>query len=355
MAAMTTHERMTRMYRHREADRVPITDSPWGTTLDRWRREGMPADASFEDFFGLDRFVSIGVDNSPRYPWTVIEETPEYTITKSQFGVTMKNWRKHGGVPEFLDFTVTDAKSWLEAKKRMTPDRDRVDWDRLKREYRGWRGAGAWITGEFWFGFDVTHSFFVGTERVLEGLAEEAEWLPDIFNTMLDLDIALMDQVWEAGYTFDAINWYDDMGYKGHPFFSLRTYRNMVKPAHKLACDWAKAKGVRVHLHSCGDVRTLIPDLIEIGVDMLNPCEVKAGMDPAWLKKTYGDRLAFHGGVNAALFDKPDLLWAQMREAVPVLKQRGGYLLSSDHSVPDSVSLPTFTEFVRLGKELGTY
>jgi len=75
MAELTTHERVKRMYEHREADRVPITDSPWGATIERWQREGMPSDADFAEFFGLDRFAYIGVDNSPRYPVKVLEET----------------------------------------------------------------------------------------------------------------------------------------------------------------------------------------------------------------------------------------------------------------------------------------
>ena len=67
---MTTRERMKRMFEHREADRVPVIDSPWGSTLERWYREGMPKGMSFSEYFGLDNIASIGVDNSPRYPCT---------------------------------------------------------------------------------------------------------------------------------------------------------------------------------------------------------------------------------------------------------------------------------------------
>jgi len=343
------------MFEHREADRVPVTDSPWGPTLARWRREGLPADVPWDQYLGLDRLVSLNVDNSPRYPERLIEETGAYTLGTTSFGVTLRNWKDKGGVPEFLDFTVKDRDSWLKARERMKPDRDRVDWGRLKREYRGWRDEGAWIKAEFWFGFDVTHSWFVGTERVLEAMAEDPEWLTDIFNHMLDLDIALYEMVWDAGYTFDAIGWPDDMGYKGHQFFSPAMYRRVLKPVHRRACEWAHAKGIKVGLHSCGDIRPLIPDLIEIGIQMLNPVEVKAGMDPLALKRQYGDRLAFHGGINVALYDKPDLVWAEMRRVIPEMKKGGGYVISSDHSVPESFSLESFREFVRLGKELGSY
>ena len=198
-----------------------------------------------------------------------------------QLGRTIKNWKKHGGVPEFIDFEVKDRDSWAKAKARMTPDRDRVNWEHLEGELRQAGGSKAPGSGAgFWFGFDITHSWFLGTDRVLMAMVEDPEWIIEVLNHELDMHLALYDMVWDAGYHFDAISWPDDMGYKGKPFFSLDMYREIVKPVHKRAAEWAHAQGAKVHLHSCGDVRPFIPDLIEIGVDMLNPLEVKAGMDP---------------------------------------------------------------------------
>jgi len=77
MTPMTSRERFARMFEHREADRVPIIDSPWGPTLSRWHREGMPEDVSFVDYFDLDHVVGIGVDNSPRYEHKVLEHPCE--------------------------------------------------------------------------------------------------------------------------------------------------------------------------------------------------------------------------------------------------------------------------------------
>ncbi|HEY0868226.1 MAG TPA: uroporphyrinogen decarboxylase family protein [Fimbriimonas sp.] len=352
---MTTHERITRMVQHREADRVPINDIPWAATMDRWIREGYPKGVPLHEYFDYDFVASIGVDNSPRYPWRTIEETDDWVIAESNWGATMKNWKKHGGVPEFLDFKVVDPETWAVAKARMIPTRDRVDWDYLKANYGKWKDQGAWISAGFWFGFDVTHSWFVGTDRVLMALVEDKEWLKEIFNHMLDLDIALYEMIWEAGYRFDEVTWPDDMAYKHHMFFSLDTYREVLKPVQKRACDWAHEHGAVVRLHTDGDVNPMIPELIEIGVEMLNPLEVKAGMHPPTLKKLYGDKLVFHGGLNTALFPEPEKLYAEMEEFIPIMKENGGYWISSDHSVPDSVNLEQFTRFVQLAKKLGSY
>ncbi len=145
------------------------------------------------------------------------------------------------------------------------------------------------------------------------------------------------------------------MGYKLNQFFSVNTYRTLLRPIHQRAIDWAHAKGVKAHLHSCGDIRPLVPDLVAIGLDALNPLEVKAGMDPGALKAQFGDRLTLHGGINAVLWDDVAAIEAEMRAVVPTLKAGGGYIFSSDHSVPSSVSLDNFRYIVGLAKELGRY
>jgi uroporphyrinogen decarboxylase len=145
------------------------------------------------------------------------------------------------------------------------------------------------------------------------------------------------------------------MGYKHSQFFSVRTYRNLLKPTHQRAVDWAHARGVKARLHSCGDVGPFIPDFLDIGIDALNPLEVKAGMDPVAIKEKFGDRLLLHGGIDAVLYDQPDALEAAMERVIPVLKQNGGYIFSTDHSVPDSVSLEQFRHVVAQAKKLGSY
>jgi len=201
----------------------------------------------------------------------------------------------------------------------------------------------------------VAHAWMVGTERLLLALAEQPEWCVDIFNHYLDVDLALLQMVWDAGYHFDSVIWPDDMGYKHSQFFSVKMYRELLKPVHKRAADWAHAKGVKVHIHSCGDVNPFIPELIDIGVDALNPLEVKAGMDPLHLKRTYGKQLVLHGGINAVLWDDLAAIEAEMRKVLPRMKEGGGYIFSSDHSIPQSVSLRGFRRIVALAKELGQY
>ena len=80
MSQMTTHERFTRMFEHKEADRVPIIDSPWTGTILRWQKEGL-GDQDWVEYFDIDRVASINVDISPRFESRVLEGRNSPPIT----------------------------------------------------------------------------------------------------------------------------------------------------------------------------------------------------------------------------------------------------------------------------------
>lgn len=356
MAELTTAERIERMFEHRPADRVPIIEYPWAATIERWRREGLPSGVDFTNFFDLDRIAGISVDNSPRFPAGVIEETDEYVIRTSAWGATSRQWKHQASTPEFLDFAVKTPDDWQRAKERMQPSDDRIPWETLRNNYGKWQEQGAWIIAHGWFGFDVTHSWFIGTEQLLVALAEQPEWCVDMFRTELELDLALLDRVWDAGHRFAALVWPDDMGYKYNQFFSLDMYRDLLKPIHRRAIEWAHAKGIHACLHSCGNVNPFVPELVDMGLEYINPLEVKAGMDPLQLKRDYGNRLVLHGGVSALLWDGDvAVMEAHLRDFLPTMKANGGYIFATDHSVPSSVSLNEFRQIVNAVKEAGTY
>jgi uroporphyrinogen decarboxylase len=164
-----------------------------------------------------------------------------------------------------------------------------------------------------------------------------------------------LDRLWDAGYHFDCLRWPDDMSYKLSLFFSLDMYRELLKPIHKRAIEWAHAKGIVAYLHSCGDVRPFIPELVEMGLDGLNPLEVKAGVDPVAVKREFGDRILLHGGFNALDWYDVDAMEDHVRRDLPVLMTDGGYIFSTDHSTPSNAGLEDFRRIVAVVKEVGVY
>ena len=356
MIQLTERERILRTYRRQEIDRVPMIDSAWNGTIQRWHNEGMPKNVEWQQYFGFDKTIQICPDNSPRFATKVIETTERYKIQTTKWGVTQKIFNELDSTPENLNYYYDSTDKWEEAKAAMKIyHEDRIPWKELEENYPKWKAEGRFLQLVVWFGFDVAHAHMIGTENVLVGMYEEPEWITDVFDTYLSTSLDLCQRILDAGYEFDGVFWYDDMGYKGAPFFSPALYRELLKPYHKKVVDWAHERGLVTELHSCGFIEALLPDIVETGVEMLNPLEVKAGMDPFKLKSLYGDKLAFHGGINAQLWDNIELVKQEMHRIIPAMKEGGGYVFASDHSIPNSVSLQAMTEIAKLAHELGTY
>ncbi|MBR4873973.1 MAG: hypothetical protein IKV00_09070 [Clostridia bacterium] len=352
---MNSWERFKCMYEHKEADRIPIIDNPWNGTLRRWREEGMPEGVDWRDYFDVDKVSSIGINISPRYQRTILEETDRYIIETTPWGVTRKTFKAEDSTPEMLDFKVCTAEAWEEAKARMTTEDNRIPWKIIQENFPRWRADGHWISATFWFGFDVTHSWMMGTENMLIAMLEEPELVEDMFDTYLSRCEEMFSRIWDAGYHFDEIFWYDDMGYKGTAFFSNATYRALLQKYHKRAVDWAHERGIYARLHSCGNIMKLLPDVIETGIDALNPLEVKAGMDSFAIKREYGNRIVLHGGINAQQWKNTEAVIEEIRRKVPVLKENGGYIFSSDHSIPNDVTLENMRLIMKEAKKAGQY
>ena len=353
---LTERERILRTYRRQDVDRVPMIDTAWAGTIRRWHQEGMPKNVEWTDYFGFDKVISLRPDNSPRFPIKVSEENDRYKIETTRWGGTQKSFKELDSTPEVLDFYYNSPEKWEEAKKAMlTYHEDRIPWDYLKENYPKWKAEGRFIQLILWFGFDVTHSRLTGTENMLIAMLDEPEWAMDMYDTYLKTSLNLCQKILDAGYEFDGVFWYDDMGYKGTPFFSAQTYRELLKPYHKKAVDWAHERGMVAELHSCGFIEPLLPDILDTGIDVLNPLEIKAGMDPKRLKSLYGDKLTFHGGINAQIWDNPELVKAEMERIIPLMKEGGGYVFASDHSIPNSVSLKNMQEIADLAHQLGKY
>ncbi len=101
----------------------------------------------------------------------------------------------------------------------------------------------------------------------------------------------------------------------------------------------------------------LVAGLIEAGMNCLQVIEVKAGMDLLKLKKDYGERIAFCGGMDARYLvaNDTDKIQRELAEKIPVVMEGSGYILHSDHSIPDRCNYETYRFFVDRGLELGTY
>jgi uroporphyrinogen decarboxylase len=141
------------------------------------------------------------------------------------------------------------------------------------------------------------------------------------------------------GDAIDIIVFGDDLGMQTGPQMSPRMYREFFKPRHKLL--WGRAKelaDVKVMLHCCGGVRELMPDLIEAGLDAINPVQIScAGMDAAGLKAEFGGEITFWGGgcdTHAVLpVATPEKVADHVRRQVEILRPGGGFVFQQVHNI----------------------
>jgi len=149
---------------------------------------------------------------------------------------------------------------------------------------------------------------------------------------------------------------YDDVGSNLSLLISKKMWRTFIRPCHEKLIAVAKQRGKQVMYHTDGAVRPLIPDLIEMGVDVLNPIQPgTAGMDPTELKRDFGARLCFHGGVDiGGLLPKGSP--AEVREAARRLArdlgQDGGYIMAGSHHIQCDTPLDNVFALYELSNRL---
>lgn len=142
-----------------------------------------------------------------------------------------------------------------------------------------------------------------------------------------------------VGPYIDVILFGDDLGMQSGPQISPRMYRRLFKPRH--AAMWRRAKElapVKVMLHCCGGVRELLDDLIDAGLDAINPVQISCkGMDPAGLKRDFGSRITFWGGGcdthRALAFGTPDEIREHVLSQMAILAPGGGFVFQQVHNI----------------------
>lgn len=352
---MDSRERIRLSLDHRKPDRVAIHDSPWGATAERWKGEGLPEYSSPAEYFGYE-LVTIGCDTSPRFPVKTIEKTDRYIIQTTASGAVNKNFHDYASTPELIDRPIKQRRDWDRMKDRFAPDFTRVDWASAKSAYQTAREEGKFICFSGGYGYDILQGY-MRSDQLLMAMADDPAWVREMSVTIANLTMEMAKMMMENGLEFDAFFTFNDMGYRNGLLFSPDTYRKTQKEADQMVYSFFHERNMPIILHSCGNVKEVIPDLIEIGLDCLQPLEVKAGMDLRELKKTYGGKLSFMGGIDVrAMADPgPSAIEDEIASKIEVAKEGGGYIYHSDHSVPNNVSFEQYCRVIELVKKYGGY
>jgi len=360
MREMTGRERIANILKHQPVDRIGIFEHFWGDTLKKWQQEGhISPNQSLADHFGFDMSNSWCFNMSADINFTpeIIEETEDTILKKDGNGAFLRTHKHQDATPEHVDFTVKDRAAWEnEIKPLLIPDRARINFEAYRRERKEAHEKHRFFSWADAHVFELMKNV-AGHENMLMGMVTDPGWIKDMVMTYSRLCISLLEILFAEEGLPDGVWFFDDLGFKERPFMSPEMYNEIIKPGHKLTFDFIHSLGLPVILHSCGYIEPLIPGMIDAGIDCLQVIEVKAGMDLLKIHRDYGEKIALCGGLDARKLasNNIDAVRAELNEKIPVVKRNFGYILHSDHSIPDSCAYETYSFFAEEGLRLGGY
>jgi uroporphyrinogen decarboxylase len=372
MHMLTGKERIRRILRHEPVNRIGLFEVFWKEAARRWTDEGhIESPESIADHFGLDLMRSGGAMTPGAWRLVnligdldagdqIVEETDTAKLVRNGNGALLRWSKNGGGAPEHVDFLVKDRTGWEEhIRPHLLNTSDysrRIDFANFRQMRAECDQKGVFFAAGIVAAFDTMNEL-CGHESVLTGMAMDPEWIRDMSDVYTTASIDLLEMTFEREGLPDGLWVWDDLGFKHRPFMSPAMYREMIFPAHKRLFDFAHSKGLPVILHTDGLIESLVPQLIEAGIDCLQPLEIKAGMDLVKIKKKYGERIALIGGMDARELISNDLgrVQKELESKLPEAMKGSGYILQVDHSVSHQVDYETYKYFVDKGLEIGTY
>lgn len=299
--------------------------------IDRWQpwrlTDGRPclAPAALEESTGPDGMIEIrrdGVLHARRSP-----ESFYFDVCWAPLA--------HATTPADIDaFTWPDP--WSQREEQFV--RDQID-----AIYHGTDKALFAGLPMFCCSFFELSLVLFGFENFMLLLAEDRDLVEYWLDSKLEHDFAVLDKFLAvAGPYIEAIQTNDDFGTQDSLQISPRLYRELFKPRQRRWIEFVKARtDAKVFIHCDGAIEPIIPDFIEIGIDVLNPLQTSArGMDPARIKREYGRHLAFWGGgvetQTTLPFGTPADIRREARGRIELLGKDGGYVFATIHNIqPD--------------------
>ncbi len=383
---MKSRERIRKALTHSQPDRVPIDlggfqtgihraayvevcrhlgiDDPQPTILDAVQQLTKPCEALLERFRVDTRYV---VAHGPEsFKGGIVREVRNgraFQVLRDEFGIV---W----GMPEdqqlymdMLEHPLADA-SLQDVLAYPFPDGAdptrfsgcREQALRLAREtpFAICTGIGGVVYEFCWY--------LRGLERWFMDLVENRELCEALLDRMLAFWTGYYTAFMkEVGDLVDVVMVGDDLAGQAGPLFSPATYRELVKPRQKALVQHIRGlTKAKVWYHTCGSCAVYIPDLIDNGVDILNPVQIGIrGMDPAELKARYGERLTFWGGGIDAQHVLATAGPAEVREHVrrnmAAFKPGGGYVFNNVHNIQAGVPAENVVALFDAAYEFGAY
>jgi uroporphyrinogen decarboxylase len=330
--------------------------------LDQWKQQGMPADVPLEQLFGYDPPASHGLGDlgwceagfCPGFEVKVIEDRGDHEVVQDTAGrhVLCFKGRRSGFMPEYLDHPVKDAKSWEEnCKWRLDPTtparRDGLE-ERMAKARDAAR-QGMMIVQRVVGGYMYLRSL-MGPGDVLYKFYDEPELIHDCMQTWFRLADAVVARHQEH-VTIDELFFGEDICYNHGPLISPDMMREFLIPYYQQLIVNLRRRQIDAvrhlyfHIDTDGFADPTIPIYREIGMNVMSPFEVAAHCDVLRTGREHPD-LVMSGGVDKRVLAQGKSAIDRMVDRIlPAMKDRGGYIPTCDHGVPEEVPYEDYLHY----------
>jgi len=176
-----------------------------------------------------------------------------------------------------------------------------------------------------------------GMENLLFYMADAPDFVHELFSAITDMNLKILKIFLE--YDFDGMYFGDDWGQQHGLIMGPPYWRKFIKPSMSKMYSLVRDNGCFIIQHSCGDIREILPDVIEIGLDVYQTFQPEI-YDIESIKNKYGDRLSFWGGISTQRllpFESPCVIIDKTVETLKILGRGGGYIAAPTHAIPGDV------------------
>jgi uroporphyrinogen decarboxylase len=338
---MDPYTRALKSINHEKPDRPP-TDYKATPEVHRLLQKhfGFKTVSEIEDHFKVDlRWVY------PKYigPADITGSAGVSAEGKDFLGIVWKPVKnKFATYNEIAVSPLAEVKSVQEVEEYNWPSADWFDFSHLKEEIKRINDRERHFVCFFAGGAFETPWYMRGMENYLTDLALQPEIAEAISRKAQEFYKArALKAIEQSDGQIDMIGSGGDIGTQRGMMVSPEIWRKHIKPYSRELIRSFKEMGYYTFYHSCGSIIPVVEDLIEIGLDVLDPVQISAdGMDPETLKSQFGDRLSFHGGVDEQTMLpilSPEVLEKKIGELIDVLGSDGGFIPCAAHAIqPDT-------------------
>jgi len=223
------------------------------------------------------------------------------------------------------------------------------------------------ILGRFGGPITETALYMLGMENWMIRLASDPDFMEALLTKITDIQIALdrigLEATAKYLQIFKASG--EDLGMQTGPMYSMKMFRNQLLPHLKRRFQAARKyldsvnPSVKIMLHSCGSISRFLPDLIDAGIEIIDPIQPHAAaMNSAYLKENFGNKLTFHGGIDIQQvlpFGKKEEIETEVQTRINDLGSGGGYILAPAHNVQADVKPENIICMIDAVKKFGSY